>query len=191
MGRRTPLWAAAVAALLLGATAPQAGAAEAAGHGVAGDRVADPAAADGWEPAPSEPWELPAGERCDAPVSGVPVVDEVEQLVLDTHQDGTPAAVLYRGPLVVRVTNTATGAAHDADVSGTALVRYRTDGSQHWSVVGPVLVGVAENGGNLDRGLYVVDGVFTLEIAADGYRTVTQAAGGVDDLCARVEEPAA
>lgn len=163
---------AAVAALLLGATAP-AGATTGTDGG-------------GWEPAPSAPWEMPAGERCDAPVSGVPVVDEVERLVLAAHADGTPATVLYRGPLVVRVTNDDTGATHDTDIGGTALVRYGTDGSEHWSVAGPVLVGVAEHGGNLGRGLYTVDGLFTLEIDADGYRTVTQAAGGVDDLCARV-----
>ncbi|TNM30981.1 hypothetical protein, partial [Streptomyces sedi] len=164
---RTPLLAAAVAALLLGAGAPPA----------AGATV-DGAEAGGWEPAPSAPWEMPAGERCDAPVTGVPVVDEVERLVLSTHADGTPAAVVYRGPLVVRVTHAETGAAHDTDIGGTALVRYGTDGSEHWSVAGPVLVGVAENGGNLGRGLYTVDGLFTLEIDPDGYRTVTRVAGG-------------
>ncbi len=107
------------------------------------------------------------------------------QLVLDTHPDGSPRHVAYRGDLVVRVTNTETGAAYDADASGTAVVEYRADGSQFWSVLGPVLVGVAE--GNLDRGLYIVDGAYTLHIAADGYRTVTMATGTTDDLCARID----
>ncbi|MDT0445595.1 hypothetical protein [Streptomyces johnsoniae] len=168
--RRTLVTGLSLVTALLGATAP-AGASTAEGAG--------------WEPAPSAPWDTAAGERCAFPVHGEPVVDEVVQLVLDTHPDGTPKRVVYRGDLVVRVTNTETGAAHDADASGTAVVDYRTDGSQFWSVLGPVLVGVEE--GNLDRGLYIVDGVYTLDIAADGYRTVTMATGATDDLCARID----
>ncbi|MFM9368565.1 hypothetical protein [Streptomyces sp. Da 82-17] len=141
----------------------------------------------GWEPAPSAPWDTAAGERCDFPVHGEPVVDEVVRQVLETHPDGTPKRVAYKGALVVRLTNTATGASYDADAGGRALVEYRADGSQFWDVRGPVLVGVAENGGNLPRGLHLVDGVYTLHIGPDGYKTVTMQQGGRDDLCARVD----
>ncbi|MDT0318658.1 hypothetical protein [Streptomyces millisiae] len=149
--------------------------------------AADPRPAAGWEPAPSAPWEMAAGARCDFPVSGTPVVDEVERLVLDTHQDGSPRRVAYRGDLVVRVTNADTGAAHDADASGTAVVTYHADGAQTWRVLGPVLVGFAEHGGNLPRGIYVIDGAYTMEIDPGGFKEVTLAAGTVDDLCARVD----
>ncbi|MBQ0988326.1 hypothetical protein KBZ10_28230 [Streptomyces sp. F63] len=139
-----------------------------------------------WEPAPSAPWDLPAGARCDVPVHGEPVVDEVVRRVLETRPDGTARRVAYKGDLVVRVTNQRTGASYDADASGTAVVEYRADGSQFWTVLGPVLVGVGENGGNLARGLYLIDGVYTLEIGPAGYKTVTMAAGSTDDLCARI-----
>ncbi|MEU8708882.1 hypothetical protein [Streptomyces sp. NPDC048565] len=140
----------------------------------------------GWEPAPTPPYDMPAGARCDVPVHTEPVVDEVVQRVLDRRADGTPSRVAYRGDLVVRVTDTDTGSFHDADVSGSAVVDYHADGSQKWYVVGPVLAGVGENAGNLARGLYVLDGVYTMDISATGYKTVHLVHGSADDLCARI-----
>ncbi|WP_326814933.1 MULTISPECIES: hypothetical protein [unclassified Streptomyces] len=173
--RRTVVALSALATVLLGAV-PAASADSDTGAG----------AGKGWEPTPSKPWDVPAGLRCDFPVHGEPVVDEVVRHVLDTDPDGSAKRVSYKGDLVVRVTNTDTGAFYDADVSGRAIVEYRTDGSQFWSVRGPVLVGFGENGGTLLRGLYTIDGVYTMNISATGYKTVTMAHGTSDDLCARI-----
>lgn len=141
---------------------------------------------DGWEPAPTPPYDLPAGARCDVPVHTEPLVDEVVQRVLDRRPDGSPSRVAYRGDLVVRVTNTESGTFHDADVSGSAIVDYHADGSQRWYVVGPVLAGVGENAGNLPRGLYVLDGVYTMDISATGYKSVRLVRGSADDVCSRI-----
>jgi hypothetical protein len=141
----------------------------------------------GWEPAPQAPFDAAAGARCDFPVHGEPVVDEVVQRVLDTYPDSTPKRVEYKGDLIVRVTNTDTGASYDADAGGRAVVDYRTDGSELWSVVGPVLLGFAENGGTLARGLYIVDGVYTMDISATRYKTLTMLHGRTDPLCARID----
>ncbi|MGY0056300.1 hypothetical protein ACWY4P_07040 [Streptomyces sp. LZ34] len=141
----------------------------------------------GWEPAPQAPFDTAAGVRCDFPVHGEPVVDEVVRRVLDTYPDGTPKRVQYKGDLIVRVTNTDTGAFYDADAGGRAIVDYRTDGSQLWSVLGPVLFGFGENGGTLARGLYIVDGVYTADISAAGYKTLTMSHGTTDALCARID----
>ncbi|MDX3233346.1 hypothetical protein [Streptomyces sp. ME19-01-6] len=141
----------------------------------------------GWEPAPQAPFDAAAGVRCDFPVHGEPVVDEVVQRVLDTYPDGTPKRVEYKGDLIVRVTNTDTGAFYDADAGGRAVVDHRADGSELWSVVGPVLFGFAENGGTLARGLYIVDGVYTMDISATRYKTLTMLHGTADPLCARID----
>ncbi|MFJ8884510.1 hypothetical protein ACIRJR_14045 [Streptomyces sp. NPDC102402] len=140
----------------------------------------------GWEPAPTPPYDVPAGARCDVPVHTEPVVDEVVQRVLERRPDGSPSRVAYRGDLVVRVTNTDSGAFYDADVSGSAIVDHHADGSQKWYVVGPVLAGVGENAGNLARGLYVLDGVYTMDISATGYKSVHLVRGSADDVCARI-----
>ncbi|MFD4017081.1 hypothetical protein [Streptomyces sindenensis] len=91
----------------------------------------------------------------------------------------------YQGDLVIRVTNKETGAHYDADVSGTALVDVYASGAQFWRVLGPVLVGVGE--GNLARGLYVVDGAYTIAISPTGTKTVAGPAARTDSICARID----
>ncbi|MEU2246511.1 hypothetical protein [Streptomyces sp. NPDC019224] len=173
MHRTTVLSALALAASLLSATPASAAA-----------PAGSPA---GWEPAPTAAFDVPAGARCDAPIHSEPVVDEVVRKVLATRPDGTPSEVAYKGALVIRITNTLTGAYYDADAGGSTIVDYRADGSQRWHVAGPVLLGVGEHQGNLARGEYLLDGIYTLDIAADGYRTLHMIHGSVDDVCARIE----
>ncbi|MGQ4485089.1 hypothetical protein LRE75_08265 [Streptomyces sp. 372A] len=139
----------------------------------------------GWEPSPSASWSYPAGTRCDFAVEGSPVVDEVVQRTLATEEDGTKL-VEYKGRLVVRVTNSETGASYDADASGRALVEIRPDRSQSWYVLGPILAGFGEGGGNVPRGLYTVDGAYTLEVSAGGYKTLNLIHGTTDPLCDKV-----
>lgn len=137
------------------------------------------ASSDGWVPAPTEPSDRAAGVVCDGPIHTEPIVDEVVKKVVQT----SPLRELYKGPLIVRVTNTDTGAYYDADASGSAYVAYGDDGSQTWYVVGPVLAGFREGAGNLPRGLYIIDGVYRLAIAADGYKTLTFVRGSASNVC--------
>ncbi|MFC9393566.1 hypothetical protein ACFTWS_10420 [Streptomyces sp. NPDC057027] len=150
--------------------------------------TASPASADGsggWEPAPSAAWAYPAGARCDFAVQGSPVVDEVVRRTLAVYEDGTKV-VEYKGDLVVRVVNSSTGASYDADASGRAVVEIRPDRSQTWYVVGPVLAGFGEGGGNVARGLYTVDGAYTLDVSAAGYKTLDLLHGTAVPLCDKV-----
>ncbi|MFF0433336.1 hypothetical protein ACFYU9_14050 [Streptomyces sp. NPDC004327] len=139
----------------------------------------------GWEPAPSPAWSYPAGARCDFAVQGAPVVDEVVRRTVGVQADGTKL-VEYKGDLVVRLLNSATGATYDADASGRALVALHPDRSQTWYVVGPILAGFGEGGGNVPRGLYTVDGAYTLEVSPTGYKTLTFLHGSADSLCEKV-----
>jgi hypothetical protein len=145
--------------------------------------VASTAIRDGWVPAPSAPWEREAGVICDFAVRSEPVVDEVMMLVLETDASGSPTKVVYTGDLVVRLTNLETGASTEADASGDAVVEYHEDGSMTWYVRGPVLFGGRDSGGNLPRGFWLVDGVYTAEITSTGEKTVTMLHGTQHDLC--------
>ncbi|KFK90623.1 hypothetical protein IX27_06335 [Streptomyces sp. JS01] len=146
-------------------------------------RPPPPPRGSGWEPAPSAPWDVPAGERCAFAVHGVPIVDEVVSRELPPPAEGVTRTA-YKGDLVIRVTNKETGAHYDADVSGTALVDAYASGAQFWRVLGPVLVGVGE--GSLARGLYVVDGAYTIDIGPTGTKTVAGPAVRTDSICARI-----
>src|SRR3954452_19451783 len=83
----------------------------------------------GWVPAPTQPFDRAAGVLCDFAVHAEPVVDKVVTRVLATNPDGSTRRAAFKGDLVVRVTNTATGAFYDADASGNAVVNYHQDGS--------------------------------------------------------------
>jgi hypothetical protein len=138
----------------------------------------------GWTPAPTPPLDQAAGVTCDFPIHAQPVVDHVVTKVLASYPDGSIKRDAFKGALIVRVTNTLTGAYYDADASGSAVVDHATDGAQTWYVAGPVLAGFHDGRGNRPRGLYVIDGVYRLEISSTGYTTLTL--GRLDDVCDRI-----
>ncbi|MBX6358120.1 MAG: hypothetical protein IRZ05_20010 [Micromonosporaceae bacterium] len=187
--RRTISLAAAAAAAILVATVPASAAVNAGTP--AGEKTTTRPAGE-WVLVPSAPFDLPAGARCDFPVHGEPVVDKVQKMVLKTFPDGSVKQEMYVGALIFRVTNTATGASVDVDISGTGVVTYRpgganfNNGTSH--IQGPILLGVAENGGNLPRGLYVPNGIYTLTISETGFRTVKwQVDGGLANICEELQ----
>lgn len=141
----------------------------------------------GWVPAPSQPSDRAAGVLCDFAVHTAPIVDQVMKKTLSTNTDGSPRSELYVGRLIVRVTNVESGAYYDADASGDALLVYDPDGTVTWYVVGPTLVGFRDGSGNLPRGLYVLDGVYRLQFAPDGHKTLTTVHGTQDDVCQRID----
>lgn len=138
-------------------------------------------------PAPSAPYDMPAGARCDFAVHVEPIVDEVRTRVLATFPDGTTKREAYVGDLVMRVTNTATSNSVDVDLSGSAVVEYQPGGTlitnSTWYLVGPAMFGFREAGGDHPRGLWVFDGLYKIEFGPTGYKTVTIYHGTEHNVC--------
>jgi hypothetical protein len=149
------------------------------------------ATAGGWVPAPTGPFDLPAGARCDFQVHSEPIVDEVRTRVLATYPDGSTKREAYVGDLVVRLTNTATGASVDVDLSGSALVEYQPGATlttnSTWYAVGPAMFGFREGGGDHPRGLWVFDGVYSVAFDANSFKTVTVYHGTEREMCAELD----
>lgn len=139
----------------------------------------------GWYPAPSSPFDKAAGTRCAFPIHAQPIVDEVQGLNLATYPDGSPQRAVYTGKLIVRVSNTDTGAFYDADASGTAVIDFATDGSQHWRWIGPVLVGFGPTNTNHAQGMYVLDGVYDFTVG-NGFSSI-HGVGHETDVCAAID----
>jgi hypothetical protein len=142
---------------------------------------------DGWVRVPAGPFDRPAGVLCDFPIHVEPIVDEVVMKVLETYPDGTSKAEAYKGALIDRVTNTATGASTDVDASGSAIIAYQPGGTfamnSTWYVIGPVLVGFRDGTGNLPRGLYRINGVYTIAFSDTGFKTVNMLIGSEHNVC--------
>jgi hypothetical protein len=175
--RRILVAAASAAALLAGGAAPAIAGTAPAGAG-------SPAAAHhGWEPEPFPPFDGAAGLLCDFPVHWDVAQNEVRTKVLTTYPDGTTKREVAAGPLVLNVSNAATGASMPVDAGGSALIDHGTDGSMVWHVVGPIIARFPEGSSNLPRGLYTIDGVYRIAFSPTGFKTVTLVHGTVHNLC--------
>jgi hypothetical protein len=141
----------------------------------------------GWDPAPFPPtFDRAAGVVCDFAVHGENLVDEVRRHVILTFPDGGVRREALQGALVIRLTNTSNGTFYDADAGGSAIVEHHPDGSLTERIVGPALARIPAGRSNLPRGLYVLDGVYVVDISATGFITFTFVTGGATDLCPRL-----
>ncbi len=141
---------------------------------------------NGWTPAPTPPFDQAAGVTCDFPIHGQAIVDHVVTKVLTKYPDGSIKRDAFQGALIVRLTDTLTGSYYDADASGSAVVDHDPSGAQTWYVVGPVLAGFRQGKGNLPRGMYILDGLYRLQISSAGFATFTAAGGHADNICGRI-----
>lgn len=86
----------------------------------------------GWQPITETDREYPAGTVCSFPLSDDVVRQAEEYRVASTYPDGAALETDFRGPLVVRYTNEATGASVQRDLSGTAQLYSLPDHSSLW-----------------------------------------------------------
>lgn len=145
----------------------------------------------GWERVVAEPFTSPAGDLCPFPVHSEPLVDRVYVRATATFPDGTPRRQEYAGPLVVRMTNTATGAAITRSLSGRATATYSADGGYDFSIKGRAAVGFrAYRCDSEPTGFYVLRGVHLVHFAADGTRTLTLDRGSEENVWNTLSWPA-
>ncbi|MGA5818086.1 hypothetical protein ACPC54_09535 [Kitasatospora sp. NPDC094028] len=88
----------------------------------------------GWQPYRNHDTDAPAGAVCPFHLHITVVTDEEETKTVARYPDGSPAKVLWRGPLVLRYTNVDTGAQAERDQSGKATEYVGPDGSTLWTV---------------------------------------------------------
>lgn len=134
-----------------------------------------------WKPYRTKPFTTTG--TCSFAIQGDIVQDEEETRVDATYADGSPKVQEFRGPLVIRFTNTSTGASVVRDVSGYALLRFGQDGSSTWFFDGGGSIGVHTGNRTTPPGSYILRGTFVLEIAADGTRTIRRLHATQENLC--------
>jgi hypothetical protein len=135
-------------------------AADASEHPAWGDRTLV------WEPYRTQGFTSPAGQLCDFTLQSEPIADEEMVATVSRFSDGSPRVQAFRGRLVVRYTNAASGATVDQDLSGHAVVRYFEDGASTMYTYGRVGVGFRETD-PYPRGMYTLDGFHVVHTAAD------------------------
>lgn len=178
----TCTWAVLTAALVA-ATVASPASASAGASGATSETTS--ASGSGWVRSVAEPFTSPAGDLCVFPLQSDPLVDRVYVRTVRTFPDGSPEIQEYVGPLVVRLTNTTTGASIVRNLSGRAVVTFAADGSSDFRIQGPAAVGFrSANGDSLPTGFYVLRGVHVVHFAVDGTRTLTVDRGSEENTCA-------
>jgi hypothetical protein len=160
---------AAVAGISVTLIAPAAGAADgSAGNG-------------GWKPFRSQPFD--STNVCSFTIHGDIVEDQEEVRVDATYPDGSTKVEEFRGPLVIRFTNTSTGESVVRDVSGYAVLHFKQDGGSTWFFNGGGSIGVHFGNKATPPGSYILQGEFVLTISADGTRDIRRLHASMENLC--------
>jgi hypothetical protein len=82
-----------------------------------------------WQTYRTTPWTDAPGAVCAFGVTTAIVKDQEQYRNLRTYPNGDPKLQEYRGPLIVRYTNTSTGKSAVADLSGYGWFHYLPDGA--------------------------------------------------------------
>lgn len=137
-----------------------------------------------WQPYRSADFVAPAGRYCDFDLSVQAVEDEEEYRVLSRYPDGTERLVEYRGKLITRFTNLATGESAVRDLSGHAWVELYPDGVAMKSFTGAGPFGLGFRATDpYAQGYYRLDGLHQITMDPDTTRHMTIDAGTEENMC--------
>ncbi|GAA4516757.1 hypothetical protein GCM10023191_088210 [Actinoallomurus oryzae] len=136
---------------------------------------------DGWVPYRTQPFD--AVGRCSFTVHADIVQDEEEVRTDATFPDGSPRIQEFRGPLVIRLTNTANGKSAVRDVSGYGRVVNMQNGGAIWYFGQGVAIGIPIGNKAYPAGYYVVHGRSWYTIRPDGTRDIKDRHADVENMC--------
>ena len=134
-----------------------------------------------WVPFRSGPFT--ASGVCPFTMHGDIVQDEEEVRTDATFPDGSPRIQAFRGPLVIRFTNTTNGRSAVRDVSGDARVHMFADGGSVWHFDGGFSVSVFIGNRAYPAGWYILHGKGVITVAPDNTRDLPHLHADIEDLC--------
>jgi hypothetical protein len=137
----------------------------------------------GWTQVPYQSRDQAAGTVCPFELKTDFPVQAVEQRISATYPDGTPARTDFRGPLIARFSNAATGASVEEDLSGVGTLFNLPDGSSLWNVPDNIGVGIHPGDPYHAAGEYVFSGGSVIAVTA-AHQVVILYQTKVTDVCA-------
>src|SRR5262245_25658174 len=146
----------------------------------------DPESGPPWIPFDQEDITYAAGQGCDFEVFGEVLHDQEFFRNVATYPDGSPRTQQFKGPLIMRFTNTETGASVDRNAWGNAFERFAPDGSfESITIEAGHFVGRIRAGNQPGPGIYYVTGAWS-ELArnSDGTSSLFLGPkGSAENLC--------
>lgn len=161
------------------------GSAVGAGLVVAGVPGVASAESGGWTAVAYAPREYAAGDVCSFGLREEFPTQGVEERVAVAGADGTPLQIDFRGPLIARFTNLASGKQVDGDLSGTGTMWSLPGGWSLWKV--PDNLGVTIHAGNPYhvRGEFILSGGSVVAVSPTHQDAILHQTT-VTDVCAEL-----
>ncbi|HEY7595198.1 MAG TPA: hypothetical protein VH969_18760 [Actinophytocola sp.] len=137
-----------------------------------------------WQPFRATNFTAPAGRYCDFDLQVTAVEDEEEVRVDARYPDGAIRLNEYRGKLVSRFTNLATGESVLRDLSGRGFEERYPDGRtlKSFTVIGPFSFGFRDGDG-FPKGYYRLSGLHSISLTQTGVRSMAVDAGPEENMC--------
>ena len=136
-----------------------------------------------WQQYRTAPWTDPPGAVCAFGVTTSILVDQEQERVLASYPNGQPKLQEFRGPLVVRYTNTSTGQSVVRDLSGYGWFHYRADGSSQALIASHIGVTVPVGNTGYPVGEWVLTGQSVVSIDSSGTISVRMLHATAENLC--------
>jgi hypothetical protein len=155
----------------------------AAASGLPSAQAATVGSSDGWLPYRTAPWTDAPGGVCAFGVTTAIVDDQEQYRTLATYPDGSPELQEFRGPLVIRYTNTSSGASVVRDLSGYAWFHYDADGGLEALVASHIAVTVPVGNTGFPPGEWVISGRSEVTLDSAGAINVRLIHATAENLC--------
>jgi hypothetical protein len=114
------------------------------------------------------------------------VADQEQYRTLASYPDGSPRVQEFRGPLVVRYTNTSTNESVVRDLSGYGWFHYGEDGGNHAFIASHIGVTVPMGNTGFPPGEWVITGQSEVSISSSGAINVQLLHATAENLCRKL-----
>jgi hypothetical protein len=136
-----------------------------------------------WQPYRTVPWTDAPGSVCTFGVVTTIVADQEQSRTLASYPDGSPKLQEFRGPLVVRYTNTSTNESVVRDLSGYGWFRYGADGGTSVFVASHIGLTVPVGNAGFPAGEWVITGQSEVSVGSSGTIDVHLLHATAENLC--------
>ena len=136
-----------------------------------------------WQQYRTAPWTDAPGAVCTFGVTTSILVDQEQERVLASYPNGQPKLQEFRGPLVVRYTNTSTGQSVVRDLSGYGWFHYGAGGSIEALIASHIGVTVPVGNTGYPSGEWVLTGQSLVSVDSSGTINVRLLHATAENLC--------
>lgn len=136
-----------------------------------------------WQPYRTAPWTDAPGAVCAFGVAATIVTDQEQFRTLASYPNGNARLQEFRGPLVIRYTNQATGDSVVRDLSGYGWFHYGSDGSIDAFIASHIGVTVDVGNSGFPAGEWVITGRSEVTVSSAGDINVRLITATAENLC--------